>query len=534
MLQSVVRSAVRKIAPLAMAATALATPLASSPTVNTAATLPIPHPLISEAVFLTADANPPSQALCNSVGRRCFNPSAMANSYNYAVLHALGHQGQGKTIAVVDSFGSSTIRQDLAVFNTAFDLPHLCGETGANDPSGNCPPSVHPRFDIIQVQGGPAPVPPPPNNGTGLEAHNLWDLEVSLDVEWAHATAPLANIMLVTSPTAETLGVQGFQQFLNAEQYIIDHHMADVISQSFASGEGAFHNGLASLKQLRKTYESARANHVTILSSSGDGGSLNSMKEPVKNPAPIPYASVEWPASDPLVTAVGGTYLCTNAVTGLGVDQVSPPVRCRPGLNPTGEREPAWVVAGGGYSINFPKPAFQNTLPPGSSYVGSVPGMPVPAGAQMRGVPDIAYQASATTGVLVYMTEPNYPSQSTGGLMCPPPTGPPCSAGWWVVGGTSAGAPQWAGLIAIADEMAGRDLGYLNPALYTLAANPAIYAADFYDDNTNSNAQSLPNNGSGTSGNCCPSSRGWDAVTGLGSPNAAKLLPDLIEATAGS
>ena len=118
--------------------------------------------------------------------------------------------------------------------------------------------------------------------------------------------------------------------------------------------------------------------------------------------------------------------------------------------------------------------------------------------------------------------------------MCPPPTGPPCSAGWWVVGGTSAGAPQWAGLIAIADEMAGRDLGYLNPALYTLAANPAIYAADFYDDNTNSNAQSLPNNGSGTSGNCCPSSRGWDAVTGLGSPNAAKLLPDLIEATAGS
>ena len=297
--------------------------------------------------------------------------------------------------------------------------------------------------------------------------------------------------------------------------------MADVISQSFASGEGAFHSGLAALKQLRTTYESAKANHVTILSSSGDGGSLNSMKEPVKNPAPIPYASVEWPASDPLVTAVGGTYLCTNAVTGLGVDQVSPP---------SGEREPAWVVAGGGYSINFPKPAFQNTLPPGSSYAGSVPGMPVPAGSQMRGVPDIAYQASSRTGVLVYMTEPNFPSQSTGGLVCP--TGQTCSAGWWVVGGTSAGSPQWAGLIAMADEMAGRDLGYLNTALYNLAANPSTYAADFYDDNTNSNAQSAP--GSGTSGNCCPSSRGWDAVTGLGSPNAATLLPSLIAATAGS
>jgi len=84
----------------------------------------------------------------------------------------------------------------------------------------------------------------------------------------------------------------------------------------------------------------------------------------------------------------------------------------------------------------------------------------------------------------------------------------------------------------MADEMAGRDLGYLNTALYNLAANPSTYAADFYDDNTNSNAQSAP--GSGTSGNCCPSSRGWDAVTGLGSPNAATLLPSLIAATAGS
>src|SRR3989449_9671630 len=184
MFRSVVRSAVRRIAPLAMAATALATPLASSPTVNTAATLPIPHPLISEALFLTADVNPPTQAACNSVNRRCFNPAAMANSYNYSVLHGLGHKGQGKTIAVVDSFGSSTIRQDRAVFNTAFGLPHLCGETGPNDPSANCASSVSPRFDILCVQGCPAPKPPPPNNGTGLEYHNLWDLEVALDVEW--------------------------------------------------------------------------------------------------------------------------------------------------------------------------------------------------------------------------------------------------------------------------------------------------------------------------------------------------------------
>src|SRR2546423_12850860 len=225
-------------------------------------------PLISDWVFVSTDANPPSQAACAAVARRCFNPFAMANSYDYAVLHAAGNKGQGKTIAVVDSFGATTIRQDLGVFNTAFGLPHLCGETGPSDPSANCPSSVSPRFDIACVQGCPAPRPPPVNNGTGLEYHNLWDLEVALDVEWAHATAPLANIVLVTTPTAETLGAQGFQQMMNAEQYVIDHHLADVISQSFGAGEGSFHNGLAALNNLRQSFVDARANNVTVLASS--------------------------------------------------------------------------------------------------------------------------------------------------------------------------------------------------------------------------------------------------------------------------
>src|SRR5207247_7476295 len=86
-------------------------------------------PLISDWVFVSTGANPPSQAACAAVARRCFNPSAMANSYDYAVLHAAGNKGQGKTIAVVDSLGATTIRQNLGVFTTAFGLPHLCGET---------------------------------------------------------------------------------------------------------------------------------------------------------------------------------------------------------------------------------------------------------------------------------------------------------------------------------------------------------------------------------------------------------------------
>src|SRR5436190_978366 len=295
---SFLQSAMRRLALLVLGAVFV--PIALSATAIAAS--PVIYPLVSDWQFLSSAPTPPTQAACNAVLRRCFNPDAMRNSYNYASLLAAGNKGQGKTIAIVDSFGSDTIRNDLGVFDTAFNLPHMCGEV----PAIPCD-SKTPNFNILEVQGSPSATPPPPNNGTGQENHNLWALEVSLDVEWAHATAPLANILLVTSPTAETLGVQGFQQFMNAEQYVVDNHLADVISQSFGAGEGSFHNGLAALNNLRQSFVDAQANHVTVLASSGDGGSANNYKQPVKNPAVIPYPSVGWPASDPLVTAVGGT-----------------------------------------------------------------------------------------------------------------------------------------------------------------------------------------------------------------------------------
>ena len=136
----------------------------------------------------------------------------------------------------------------------------------------------------------------------------------------------------------------------------------------------------------------------------------------------------------------------------------------------------------------------------------------------MRGVPDIAYQASSRTGVLVYMS---LPATTTSGTGCGGAN--PCSIGWYVVGGTSSGSPQWAGLIAIADQIANRDLGYINPALYQIANDPTKYAKDYYDVTMGNNqTSSIPGYNAST---------GWDAVTGLGSPNVANLLPDLIAAT---
>ena len=157
-------------------------------------------PTVAEWQFLSASTTPPTEAQCYSVARRCFSPGPMAQSYNYAGLLAGGHQGQGVTIAVVDSYGSDTIAHDLHVFNQAFGLQAMCGEEGVTCAAGM------PTFSTFSAQGSPATNTQPPNNGTGQEDKAAWAVEVSLDVEWAHATAPMANIVLVTVPTAETLG----------------------------------------------------------------------------------------------------------------------------------------------------------------------------------------------------------------------------------------------------------------------------------------------------------------------------------------
>lgn len=476
----------------ACTAAALAAVVALSLTSSSAPVAPervVFTPAAVSWVLMNQDDTPPTEAECYAGGFRCFTPTSMANAYNITPLHGNGVTGQGFTIAVIDSFGSDTIRHDLHVFNEQFGLPSMCGEEGVVCTAGM------PTFNVLSLQGSPATKAPPPNNGTGQEDRSAWAIETSLDVEWAHATAPGANILLVTTPTAETLGVQGFPQMMNAIQYIVDNHLADVISMSLGAGEGTFHNGLAALQQMRQGIVDAQLQGVTILASSGDNGTSNPMKQPVKSPAVIPYPSVGWPASDPLVTAVGGTRLCVDATTGIGVDSVNPPSVC--GRAP-GVRETAWPGSGGGYSILFPMPSYQSTLPAGSSYLGSSVGAP-PPNVNMRGIPDVAYQASPGTAVLVFV-----------------------DSQWFAVGGTSASAPQWAGLVAMADQIAGHSLGFINPALYQIASDPGKYAADFYDVTIGSNqVSSIPG---------YPATTGWDAVTGLGTPNAANLVPDLAAA----
>ena len=487
---TLVRPATAVLFILALAAAFLA---ARSPSAGLARGV-LMHPTVADYAQVSASATPPTQAQCNSVNRRCFSPQAIRAAYNLGPLYDLGYDGTGKTIAVVDSYGSDTMAHDLHVFDQAFGLPPLCGEE-----SVTCAPGM-PTYREFHFQGSPA-TKPAQGKSPGQEDKSAWALEVALDVETAHAIAPGANILLVTTPTAETLGVQGFPDMMNAEQYVVDHRMADVISQSFGSAEGAF-GSAKSLQTLRHAFVSAQAAGITLLASSGDGGSANGTKTPVaKGGTTIPGPTVGWPASDPLVTAVGGTYLCTDAnnTSARVLDNVSPPVNCQ---NQSHE-EVGWVASGGGYSSIFAKPAYQNTLPAGSTTITT-----------KRGVPDIALQASSRTGALVYVS---LPPDGTSGLIC---AGVPCSTGWYDIGGTSLSSPQWGGLVAIADQIKGSNLGLINPALYALAANPSTYASDFYDVTTGNNTAdpSVPG---------YPATTGWDPVTGLGTPNAAQLLPDL-------
>ncbi|MGA5824343.1 S53 family peptidase [Kitasatospora sp. NPDC094028] len=483
---------------LALAASgALAVPAA----VNAAAAdYPTVHPAVADYAQVSTGATPPTQAQCASAGRRCFGPQAVRAAYNLAPLYANGNDGRGQTIAILDSYGSDTMAHDLHVFDQAFGVTAMCGEEGVT-----CRPGM-PTFSELHVQGSPGTTAPPSTSqGTGQENKAAWALEVALDVETAHAMAPGANILLVTTPTAETLGTQGFPALMDAEQYVVDHHLATVISQSFAASEGSFGSPQA-IQPLRHAFQSAALNGVTVLGSSGDNGTAGSEKTPVKSGGTtLPYPSVEWPASDPLVTGVGGTFLCTDpgATGGRTVDSTDNPAACQANA---GASEVGWTDAGGGFSQVFDKPAYQSALPAGSTPIGA-----------RRGVPDVALQASPGTGALVYLS---LPPDGLSGLHC---GATPCSSGWYDIGGTSLSCPQWAGLIAIADQLNGGGLGPINPALYKLGADPAKYAADFND-------VTLGNNTADPTVPGYPATAGWDPITGLGTPNAAALLPDLVSA----
>ncbi len=155
-----------------------------------------------------------------------------------------------------------------------------------------------------------------------------WAGETTLDVEWAHAMAPGASLLLVETPVAETEGVAGLPEMIRAENYVINHHLGQVISQSFGATEQTFPS-VGSILRLRSAYINAFLHQVTVLAATGDAGATDYSN--VAGTVLYTHRAVDWPSSDPLVTAVGGTQLQLTPQaggprrTGCGTTPTTPP-----------------------------------------------------------------------------------------------------------------------------------------------------------------------------------------------------------------
>ena len=180
-----------------------------------------------------AQASPPTTADCEKDYKvACYEPAQIQQAYDLPAVYASGVTGKGATIVIVDSFGSPTIRNDLSVFDRAFGLP------------------APPTFRIIQPAGKVPAYDPANSDMVG------WAGETTLDVEYAHTVAPGASILLVETPVSETEGVHGFPQIVAAEEYVLKHHLGDVISQSFSATEQTFPSA-AAVQALRGAYQLA-------------------------------------------------------------------------------------------------------------------------------------------------------------------------------------------------------------------------------------------------------------------------------------
>lgn len=338
--------------------------------------------------------------------------SSYGSPYTAAqIRHAYGvdqlpYDGAGQTIAIVDAYDDPNIASDLHAFDVAMGLP-----------------------DPVLLKAVPKSGTPAFNSG--------WAGEIALDVEWAHAMAPKATILLVEARSAS------YADLMSAVDFAVTFG-AKQVSMSWG---GSDFMGAAS-------YDSHfKKSGVTFLAAAGDDG-----------------AGASYPSASPYVTSVGGTSLVLDA-------------------NNNRVNEVAWRSSGGGISVSENRPKYQNGF-----------------NNKKRGIPDVSFLADPGTGLMVYDT-------SSGGT-------------WWTVGGTSAGAPAWAGLTALVNQgRAAQGKSSLGTGL-TFGTNQALYAlaggtsytnpiGAFYDVTIGSNGY--------------PATRGYDYVTGLGSPVANKLVPALIQ-----
>jgi subtilase family serine protease len=375
-----------------------------------------------------------------SKGLFCYGPAAIRSAYGVDKLIANGFDGKGETIVIIDAFGSPTAEQDLATFDTLFGLP--------------APPS----FQQIRMPGS-APFDNTDNNQLG------WAEEVSLDVQWSHAIAPAANIIVVAAVTNDD------QDILDAQNFAINNHLGHIMSESF--GELEINETPALLAANEKSYKKAGNEKISVFVSAGDDGASGFDG----NGNFVPFPSPAYPASSPNVSTVGGTNLFFGSAT-----NADP--------NGTYQGEIVWNdgfgATGGGVSNVFKRPDFQEKLPAATlaSFHGN------------RGYPDVAYNAGVVGGVIVHL-----------GFF----PGGPAAQGFFIFGGTSAGAPQMSAITAITNQLARKPQGFINDTLYKKLGRNGVLNFVMHDITQGDNSFN------GVTG--FPATTGWDLVTGWGTPS---------------
>jgi subtilase family serine protease len=386
---------------------------------------------------------------------QCYAPRQFLVAYGIQPLLDRGINGHGVTVVLpeeaetgparpqpITDIGQSVtdIRKDVADFDSRFGLP-----------------AAH--IQVITTLAGSSASP------------WLAGVEEVEDTELVHAVAPAATIReLLVNPANVSTPAKLATTFAAYVRTAVSN--GEVMSQSgigqdFNVGESSWTS--AEVATMNSALEYAAGHHVTVVVASGDYGAIG-------NGSSTPRKEVSLPASDPWALAVGGTTLTANPATGAY------------------ESETAWNVqsgspdgSGGGFSRLFARPSYQNGVP----HVGAT-----------RGVPDVAGEATGTSGMALVFSAPGGGDVLIG------------------AGGTSAAAPFWAGLIALADQEAGHALGFVNPAIYQIAQSPQYHRA-FHDITTGDNTVVV--NGDTVTG--YQAGPGWDPVTGWGTPDAQILIP---------
>ena len=387
-----------------------------------------PAPVTAQAAHVAASFGArtvASPVLVKSIGRLAdgspkvtsTTPAGLGPGAIQSVYHLSGlsdpNAGAGQTIAIVDAYHDPNALSDLNTFSAEYGLPTLSSCSSLSQ-SGACFGYAYPS--------GAKPI----RNGS-------WALEESLDIEWAHAEAPAAKIVLVEAflPTnADLFGAVSYANSLGGTE----------VSMSWGGSESSGET----------SYDADFTHPGTLYTvSAGDSGS-----------------GAESPASSPDVISVGGTTL--NGCSGTSCSGFT--------------SESAWTDSGGGASAYEPIPSYQ------SGYTGPVSGASTISALTggYRGIPDVSFEADPNTGVAIYDST-SYELQS----------------GWFTVGGTSVGAPNWAGILAAG----------------AAAGDTALQGdANIYSGGYTSNLRDVTSGSNGTCGTTCTAGPGYDLVTGLGSP----------------